>query len=817
MALTNILIHKFMTASSQQAVFTSYVDNYEFESQCIQHVAAALEKLEGFCTLLDLALDKEKTFRWAIQPQARSQLRQMEIIPVQAAKDLGGHMQYSSKQGNRTVVSRMQALGDLWHKLAVSPSSQAQKVRILRTVAWPRGLHGSSIVHIGGSHFEALRTQAAQSIGHQKAGMNPQIMLGLMEQPIVDPEYVVIMDSILQCRRQASSDMLAFALQQCAALPDIHKKPGPAGVLASRVAMLGWTYTRGTQFLDDEQNPVDILRSPLPEIKARAARAWGTRVGTIWESRKEFQGLGDVSAVLSRPSANWSAEEAGVLRSVMSGAQFTDDAKAHFEESRTDICKHCHLAQDSMYHRHWECSATERSRQQVPEDVVQSIHSMPICASHRGWICEPPSLAKFRKLLHAIPDTTEAFEADGADARNMLGLFVDGSGRDPALPLARIVGWAVVLAGATLQDDATIVSSGGVPGSWQTVPRAELTSLLSAMKYAKLMNKPCRIWCDNQGVTSRAQAIQDATCHVQANMADHDLWEEVAALLPCMPACSFQPIRSRQDKHMQPSWKVWAFENNEFADAQASRAIQQLPAELLSVQQEVVRDIQSCARLQEALHAHFIRVGMANVLSTATSRPTSVELPTARREDEQIINFQHVSNHAATRAPQNLSFPGFAEVLQWMQQVHDDDAPVVMISWYELLADFQIRTGRWGVKSVPTHAKWDFIGPSDTYDCQKACRLTACFLTKLIRLAVPSFKGENSRPYNYRFQCWTMGVRMRVSATTRSNIDSWMKDVFEDRQITSIATWFDRTGPATLGVRQTGSSRRGFGLRRYFA
>lgn len=348
MTITNMLIHRFMELRCPHAVFTSYVDNYEVESTAVATADAAIEKLDQFCALLDISLDRGKTYRWATHPNDRMQLRTMQHEPTRAARDLGGHLQYTGQQSNFTVVARLKSLEDFWRKLATSRASRFQKVRLLRTVAWPRGLHGSSIVHLGPKHFETMRTNACRAIGVSRAGANPQIQLSLLEHPVVDPECIVIMDSILQCRRNDNGDLLTFALQQCALVPDKQKKPGPAGVLITRLHSLGWQYHVGTQFLDQEQLPVDVLHSPIQEVKHRFMRSWTQRVGALWEHRKDFKGLAKVSAVLSKPAITWNAEQQGLLRSVMNGTQFTSDAQSHYGEHNTRACKRCGYEEDSI-------------------------------------------------------------------------------------------------------------------------------------------------------------------------------------------------------------------------------------------------------------------------------------------------------------------------------------------------------------------------------------------------------------------------------------------------------------------------------------
>ena len=175
MVLINALVHAYMQYQHPCTVFTTYVDNYELQAATVEQTTQALASLHGFCELLDVQLDVNKTYHWACDATGRAHLRAQQDIPVKAARDLGAHMQYTANQTNGTVLAKFRQLPELWHKLARSHAPQVQKLKVLRVVAWPRTLYSGSIVHIGPAHFDEARAGAFKALGMQKSGANAQI------------------------------------------------------------------------------------------------------------------------------------------------------------------------------------------------------------------------------------------------------------------------------------------------------------------------------------------------------------------------------------------------------------------------------------------------------------------------------------------------------------------------------------------------------------------------------------------------------------------------------------------------------------------
>lgn len=80
------------------------------------------------------------------------------------------------------------------------------------------------------------------------------------------------------------------------------------------------------------------------------------------------------------------------------------------------------------------------------------------------------------------------------DELHELQLFTDGAGLTPAIPASRLVAWAVVVANhpcdAFSGSMYQVVSTGGVPGYWQPITRAELCAVISAVAFAVKLDKP---------------------------------------------------------------------------------------------------------------------------------------------------------------------------------------------------------------------------------------------------------------------------------------------------------------------------------------
>eukprot|EP00435_Cladocopium_sp_Y103_P066720 s4_g29.t1 len=702
MLIMNFLLHTYLQRAHPDIAFHSYVDNFELEGSNVQQTQQALQSLGNFCNLFDVRLDSKKTYSWATNADDRAQLRTMSIQPTRAGRDLGGHLQYTAQRSNGTVLARLAALQDLWPKLARSPSTVHRKHQMLRVVAWPRALHGSSTVYIAYAHLEKARAGAMDALGLTKMGAQPQLQFALASPSITDPEFYILWDAIAQLRRHVNEYTFDWVMVQALETEPSKRKPGPVGVLLSRLMEVGWTYIRDGTFHDEHKNPVHLLQSPLPELKQRVTKAFQQMVGARWSSRKEFAGLHMVNCALSKiDEANFTQDQLGALRALRNGTSITQDHFCHVENADHGKCVFCG-GPDSVDHRHWECSIVQSSLACVPAEILQQLPELPECTKNRGWMTDPPALRPFKNSLHTIPDTLSWFHVKAPT--HVFHLFCDGTALDPDIPEARLAAWGVTMAGASSQDGCTPVAWGGIRGEWQTVSRAELSAFLSAVMFGMQSKQKFSVWTDNQHVADRARRLQGKQGEVANHWADHDLWLQVQDLLPGPEVCQIQVVRSHQNQEGVVEAEKWAFQANDEADKLAAWAIGQLLAAVLKNQHEVSLQWKKQHKLKSALHAHFARVAMQAIQHKPNFAPQEPEAAPAPVPVEECVEVSRVIASVPS-LPSNLHFAGIDKIFQWLEWLHDESQPMACVSWYEMLFAFGAKSNPVSAESVEDAAK----------------------------------------------------------------------------------------------------------------
>ena len=808
MVLINALVHAYMQHQHPQTVFTTYVDNYELQSATVEQTSVALNSLQKFCTLLDVQLDVNKTYKWSCDPMGRATLRASHELPVRSAKDLGAHMQYTGNQTNGSVLAKFKQLPELWHKLSRSHSPLAQKLKVLRVVAWPRVLYSGSIVHIGSAHFDEARAGAFKSLGLQKSGANAQIFLSLVAPTATDPEFYALWNSISQFRRHIPVELMDITLYQAAVTPARRRKPGPGGVLISRLEQICWTYMAEGVFRDGEGGTVHILFTPRQELKARLSRAWQHAVGRRWEHRKGFQGLRFVCPLLSKiDSVRHPPDAVGFLQVAQTGAFYTSDCLKHSGFTDSSECTRCH-AEDSVEHRHWQCPATAFSRNLIPQEVQTHIDASEPCLREHGWMPEPPAVRKFKQTLAHIPDTMGRYAT--CEPQEHYDLFCDGAGVDPKQPQTRLVAWAVVVAGTDPQMAHSPLAWGGVPGQWQTVMRAELTSFVSALCYGVAKGTTFAVWSDCEVIVKRARRIQNGTFEVTSTCTDHDLWAIVQSHMPDETICQLHHIKSHQNYGSDEAWVQWACSANDMADTVASWAIDQLPSQVRQAQQQASVEVAKAKQVVKHVHDHMVRVAQLSIAEPKQAEPTSYRLP-----DTMIMDWKAIAAKAAEEAPENLRFPGWLKILEWMREQDNSSTTPRWLSWFELLVSFQLHADEWGPESTSCHNTWRMHPRLQEYNGKQMLRSWAAYLLNIIRVSHPGFKPVDGRPSDPRFHCWSMGLLCRVPDASADAIRIWLDSSLGDSKVSKM-TQLHQCGPAEAVRPRPAAAKTEHGLHRYW-
>ena len=810
MVLINALIHAFLQQKHPETIFTTYVDNFELQAARVSSINEALHSLEGFCRLLDIQLDPSKTVRWACTAEGRHEIRAAQEALITSARDLGAHMQYDARRTNATVVNKFKQLPALWHQLARSQAaSLAQKLKVLRVVAWPRAMYAISTVHVGNAHFVDARAGAFQALGLTKAGANP-LTLSLVTPPMTDPEFYAMWISVTQFRRQIPEELLDVTLAPSAAVPPRLRKPGPGGVLLSRLQQICWTYQTDGVFHDGEGGRIHILHTPIQELRHRLTRAWQQMVGHQWEHRQGFSGLRNVCARLSRPEVSLSPDELGFIRIAQTGAFYTHDTLIHAGFADSPTCKFCQLP-DSVVHRHWECTVTQASRDLIPRDLQAVIDQSPACLREHGFATEHSLTRAYKMSLYRVPETLSHYVSVEVPQRHF-DLFCDGTGLDPTLPDVRLVAWGVVLAGGHPLQPHILLAWGGVPGYWQTVVRAELYAFVSALQFGvRFATTTFAIWSDCEYLIKRARAIQKGVLCVTLSMPDHDMWQIVQDIIPTSELCELHHIKSHQSYGSEEAWVQWACSANDAADQMADFALHSLPQEILQAQRKAKLQYVQDKQVVKHVHSHMIRV--AKMAVNLKEGPCIA--PSRDMEDMPAVHWQDIARAAVDRLPAKLRFPGVHRVLDWCQWVHSDNAPFRWVSWYELLFSFQMFTSEWGIESTSSHNTWRLYSQMVEYDARQTVRSWSSYLLQLIRLVDPDYKAVHNRPSNGRFQCWAMGVHMKLSPSVEENLHRWLQSQLGDKLIMKV-TELQRLPVASLDIPME-PIERSHGLHQFFS
>ena len=143
--------------------------------------------LEQFTAHMDLAIVLKKTRLWSTDATVRREFRSGALPVAYSARNLGAHQNFSRHCHNSVLQQRLLKLPPVWVRLRASQSPYKGKLMAIRMMAWPRALHGITVVHLGASHFKLLRAGAVRALKADRKGANPYLHLATSD-VVHDPE-----------------------------------------------------------------------------------------------------------------------------------------------------------------------------------------------------------------------------------------------------------------------------------------------------------------------------------------------------------------------------------------------------------------------------------------------------------------------------------------------------------------------------------------------------------------------------------------------------------------------------------------------------
>ena len=575
MLLLDQLLHDWIQATQPGLQVYSYVDDWSFVTYQPDRAVAQLDAALEFCSMCDLTLDLKKTFAWSLDPSVRATLRHAGIVVRHFARDLGAHLAFRKQFTNSTVKDRLGSLDEFWTSLRQSKCSYGRKTFALRAVGLPRGLYGISSAPLGKTVWVQLRRKASASLGMKKAGVNPLLLLGLVEDRC-DPQLVATLLTCRDTREFASMSIwdeavAPFALGVLDLVPT-----SPSRILVDRLFVLGLC-PLAHGFVQDQFGVFQFLSGNFAELTLRLQWAWQHFVDAELSHRSSFRGLWnvDVSAV-RHVLSGLSADKQALFRLSLTGGFFTADAQTHWTDA-DPVCKWCG-APDSVRHRVWECVYTLPLRQKLAPRARQCLDDLPPALSCHGWAMFPSTWKPFvRSLLQVSPRIPELACCLSATGWNHI--FTDGSCYFQSQPVLRFASWSAILArpfdSSWSLDFAGTLGSGPLPGLIQTSYRAELFALAFVLHHASRVGASVVIWLDCLSVLRRFNLLTRGLGKLKLNTANADLW---AWILESVDELGIERIRLEKvaahqalstAKCKQDVWKIW---NNRKADQVAKWA-----------------------------------------------------------------------------------------------------------------------------------------------------------------------------------------------------------------------------------------------------
>ena len=699
MLLLDHLFHVWVHHQQPTIRALSYVDNWDVLTWNPDLALRQLDLVLQFASLVDLSIDRQKTFGWSTHASVRKAFRDEGIRVLPAARDLGAHVAFTKQYTNSTITSRLDDLDTLWQALRRSPSPFHLKVRVLRTVAWPRGLHAISSAPVGRSVWGTLRSKAVQALWGRRAGVNPAVLLGLIE-GAADPEEVALISTIRDtrefCDPQFMSSVVAPLAEGWIDLP----ATAPAHILLTRLHRIGVTVTsRGS--LCDSFGEFD-LQDNFNEILFRCQFAWSQQVASMVQHRSDFQGLYWTDVVTTRRElASLSCAEQTLFRLGLSGGSFTADLTYHWSSHGRDSCQWCG-APDSLFHRYWQCPATQPLRLKHAPTVAPLAAVLPSALTLRGWALHSRSWHSWVRLLASLPrDIPDP--AVSWPAQEWVDVYTDGSCLWQSQPALRVASWSAVVAAPfsaawTFQVHGVLGAS-FLPGIIQTAYRAELYAVAYTLHWAARSHIRVHIWSDCLGVINRLVLLCHGKRRVRPNTSNGDLWQWIVASLRVLgtenlritKVAAHQSLTSAKSKK-----QAWIFWNNGAADRAARMANVCRPAGFWQHWSQHAAETWKIQKLFEETVSLQLAVAAFSV-QTKSEDPAMADTCTVRLQ--RVFHRHYDAAHWTQQAPPTLVAwytPGLVRnlITWWRSRVKTD--PTAQLRWVPLVflyIDWQMTWG----------------------------------------------------------------------------------------------------------------------------
>ena len=523
MSVLDLLWHLFQMSRVPRCLALSFVDNLELVSCSLADLRSGFSTMESFCTSLDLQIDRRQLYAWATSPEGRNSLRTDGFQVSFGDRDLGGQVQYTGQHRNAVLTDRIASVHPYFQRLRWAKLPPGVKMSNIARVLWPRALHGSAAVELADSHLQKLRSGAMKAMGWNRAGSSPLIRVGLLHTSDLDPGWYHFWLVVQTFRQQCNSNrLLKDWWQQFSQGISVRKTHGPFAKIRNLFHSLGLHLDENGKIWFSEHGCVSIFSDPEPVLRRVLLEEFQQGVARQVGERQGFQDLdGFDSHVTCLEDASLLPADRELLNIVRDGTFHTDVMRSKFDVRKSSQCPACQVPA-TLAHKYAECSLYDSVREHHPA-LLSEWDDLPDSAKLHGLAPDNPWRHLLYEAFLALPSRRTDFEC--RPQPGVRHVFTDGSCSSPTTPVVSLAAWAVIDA-----VNARVVSSGPVPGIHQTICRAEIYAVWSALEWGAHCPGETHIWSDSQLAVDQVRRLQQNL--ISPGELEHaDLWVPIADLL----------------------------------------------------------------------------------------------------------------------------------------------------------------------------------------------------------------------------------------------------------------------------------------------
>eukprot|EP00438_Fugacium_kawagutii_P008486 Skav210938 [mRNA] locus=scaffold713:136269:139058:- [translate_table: standard] len=633
MAALDWSLHVYMDALAPPVRTMTFVDNISLMSTNVGGLVLSFFTLQAFLTLWGLEIDVAKSYTWSTNAAMRQALSHLGIKVVTDASELGGSLTLGASRRVRIFLARGAKLTAKWTRLRVSRAPLVQKLVCLPSVFWSAALHGCLGCNFSLQHLHGLRKLAIKHLGLQRGGANPLLRLSLTTPPTADPGFYHVRTCIFDFRRV------------CGKCPEVQQQwrvfmasydgrftAGPFYKLTDLFAQLGWSFDRVPQFYDHDGCHHDLLGLSNAALDSLLFDAWLQMLTHQVRHRKTMADLtsSDVDLV-HFDRDRLTPQELGQVLALQSGAFISNSQHAKYDVSKCAECSLCGVpdAPDHWFH----CPRFAHLREDMP-DMQNWLSSVPLCTLHHLLPLRSPAYVQMKQYLLNLEDRSSTFVS--APGQGPQHLFSDGSFIPQTPKIASVAAWSVVNSTTGLP-----TGYGPVPGLRQSTARAELYGVLAAARWCLHYEVEVYLWSDSLNTVRGVQALLQGHWVPTARAEDHDLWEQLAALMDDLRVGLFHIcwIPSHLDLvRCQDCWEEWVATWNGVADTMAVLVNVSRSDNFAALRDELLRYQEEWLRKLRTLRVFYSRVAACEQPAEPSNLPPEPLVPVDSDADEQSLS-----------------------------------------------------------------------------------------------------------------------------------------------------------------------------------